>query len=254
MIPTNRTEFSEHCLRRLGKPLIQINVSNSQVDDRIDDALYKFYERNFQAVEEFFLLVDVLESDYELGAIILDDDVIGVTDVFRPATNSGTYSAEYLFQLSELQQLLGPAGGISQYYMYKSHMSLLNRFLNPENQYQFNTITKKLTIAGGLKNVDRKFGGLVVRGFKSLQGSPQDDDDSNTSIHNIWKNRWLQQYASSLIEKQWGQNLSKYQEVALVGGVRMNGDTIIQRADQDIEKLERQLVEEYELPPSFIVG
>ena len=38
-IPTSRDDFKEYCLRALGKPVIQINVDDDQIEDRLDEAL-----------------------------------------------------------------------------------------------------------------------------------------------------------------------------------------------------------------------
>ena len=40
--PQSRRELREHCLRTLGKPVIDINVDEDQLEDRIDDALQYF--------------------------------------------------------------------------------------------------------------------------------------------------------------------------------------------------------------------
>lgn len=281
-IPTNREEFSSYCLRKLGDPVIQINVAVEQVEDRIDEALYKFYERNYQAVEEVYILHDittpeevldsngaeVLDSngqvvfttgtDTEQGFILMPNDIVGVTNVFRPNRSSGLYSTEYEFHMNQLYSILNPTtlsgGGISYYYMWRSHLTLINRFFNPERSFNFNPITKRVTVAGGLKDTDRKFGGLVIRAFRKIKGEQQTDDPVGSTYHNIWQTKWLQDYATALIQRQWAQNLSKYQQVSLIGGVTMNGDQLMQQAMEEIQRLEEQLALEYEYPPSFIVG
>lgn len=252
-IPTTREEFSQYCLRKLGEPVIQINVSVEQVDDRISEALYKFYERNYQAVEECFLLINITDDQVSAGYITLPSDVVGVTDVLNPASSSGVYSAEYQFNVSQIYAMLNTstltAGGMSYYYMTASHMQLLNRFFSPSKSYDFNSITNKLIIAGGLKDTNYTYGGIIVRGFRKIHGEANTDDPSNTIIYNIWQNKWLQNYATALIKRQWGQNLSKFQNVQFLGGITMNGDQIKQEAKEEIDQLEEQLLLEYELPP-----
>ena len=274
-VPSSRVTFKEYCLRKLGKPVIQINVDDDQVDDRIDEALNRFYERNYQGSEEVFITYDittptaivdsngeyVLDSngektyttntDTEKGYIQLPDEMIGVTNVFRPQFSAGTTPTEQQILVNQMFNTLSPSlTGLDYYFMYRNQQELISRLLIPERQYDYNPISNKLIIAGGLKDSDLRFGGVIIRGFRRLYG----EGDSNTTIYNIWQNRWLQQYATALIKQQWAENLSKYQEVALIGGVRMNGETIWTRAEQEIERLERQLIEEYELPPAPIVG
>ena len=40
--PNTRATFKEYCLRNLGKPVIDINVDEDQVEDRIDEAIQYF--------------------------------------------------------------------------------------------------------------------------------------------------------------------------------------------------------------------
>lgn len=279
--PSNREEFSEYCLRKLGQPLVQINVAVEQVEDRIDEALYKFYERNYQATETVYIIHDisapesildsngdyVLDSngertyttntDTEQGFIQLPNDIVQVENVFRPMYFAGVHTSELQFFMNELYSIMNPAsvgGGLSYFYMSQSHLKLLNRFFSPEKQFDFNPITGKVVVAGGLKDSDRRHGGLIIRGQRKIFGELEGDEPEGTVIHNIWSNKWLQDYTTALIDKQWGFNLGKYQSVALLGGVTMNGDAIMARAEAQIEKLEEQLLLEYEFPPNFIVG
>ena len=283
-IPTNREDFSSYCLRKLGQPLVQVNVAVEQVEDRIDEALYKYYERNYQAVEEVFIIQDITtpektydsngdaitdsngdfvyttNTDTEAGFLQLPNDIVGVTDVFRPAISGGIAGggANWEFYVNDIYRTLVPhgsmPGGMSYYYMYQSQLSLINRYFNPERQYEFNPITNKLIVAGGLKDSDNRYGGLIIRAFRKIHG----ETDSNTPVGaptgNVWSNKWLQDYCSALIEYQWGMNLGKYQQVQLLGGVTMNGEQIILRAQEKINKLEEQLQLEYELPPGFFLG
>ena len=54
-IASSRTSFKDYCLRRLGSPVIQVNVADEQVDDRIDDALEYYRDYHYDAVEKVFL-------------------------------------------------------------------------------------------------------------------------------------------------------------------------------------------------------
>ena len=50
--PTTRAEFKDYCLRNLGKPVINIEVDDDQVDDRIDEALEMYADWHYDATEE----------------------------------------------------------------------------------------------------------------------------------------------------------------------------------------------------------
>lgn len=294
--PRTREEFSSYCLRKLGEPVITVDVAVEQIEDRIDEALSMFYERNYEAVEEVFLLHDITapvgvvqedsngvaildsagaeipildtagnqilttDTDVEKGYLQLPNDIVGVTNVFRPIYAGGIAGggANFEFYVNDIYRNIlpgaGGSGGLSYYYMYQSQLTLLNRYFNPEKQYDYNPLTNKLIIAGGLRNSDTQYGGLIIRGFRELHGQAETDDPAGTVIHNIWKSRWLQNYAGALIKKQWASNYYKHQSIQLLGGVTMNGEGLMSAALAEIEQLEQELKDTYELPPSFLIG
>ena len=251
--PQDREEFISYCLRKLGEPVIRVNVATEQLEDRVTEALYKFYDRHYDAVEDVFLVYNITEDDVDRGHIILPKDFIGVTAVFKPQAIASGYAIEYQQFINELYSNQGifQTGGISYFYMQKMNLTLLDRFFNPDRQYDYNKITNKLIIAGGLRNLYNISGMLVIRGFRRILGDSQDYEDnvSNLEFHNIWKNKWLQDYATALIKKQWAQNMSKFQNIQMLGGVSLNGEQLMAQAEAEIEKLEEQLQLEFELPP-----
>ena len=52
--PNSRETFKENCLRRLGKPVVEINVDDDQVDDRIDQALTYYSDYHFDGSSRGF--------------------------------------------------------------------------------------------------------------------------------------------------------------------------------------------------------
>ena len=77
------------------------------------------------------------------------------------------------------------------------------------------------------------------------------DPESDTAVYNDF---WLKQYTTSLIKRQWGQNLIKFTGVKLPGGLELNGRQIYDDAVMEIEKHEKTLMEEYAMPPLDMVG
>lgn len=279
-IPTNRDEFIQYCLRQLGEPVFQVNVALEQADDRVDEALFRFHERHYHGSEEVFILHPFSQAELDQGYILLEPDIVSVTDVMLPTPNSGIFSVEYQLQLENLfsTSLVSNYGDMTYYYMTQMNVTLINRFFSPVRQYVYNPLSQRLVIAGGLKNTEIVAGGVIIRGFKKIYGdavdappiqhdsNSEDAADSNDGIDlvesrenirllaNIWADRWLQNYATALIKKNWGQNLMRFQQVQLLGGITMNGSEIYAEALQEIEKLENELYTTYELPPAFIMG
>lgn len=61
--PTSRAEFKEYCLRKLGKPVIEINVDDDQVDDRIDEALKYYWDYHFDGSEKLYYKYMIQDAD-----------------------------------------------------------------------------------------------------------------------------------------------------------------------------------------------
>jgi hypothetical protein len=70
----------------------------------------------------------------------------------------------------------------------------------------------------------------------------------------VWNDRWLKEYATALIKKNWGSNLSKFQGVQLPGGVMLNGQQIYNDAVEEIKALEEEMSSKYELPVDFYLN
>ena len=72
-----------------------------------------------------------------------------------------------------------------------------------------------------------------------------------TSAYN---NEWVKGYTEALFQQQWGQNLSKYDGVQMLGGVTLNGRQILEDGRNKKEVLIQELHSRYELPPMDLIG
>ena len=67
-IPTSKTTFKSYCLRALGFGVIDINVSDDQVDDRIDEALQYFAQYHYDGVERVYLKHAITQAEIDRAA------------------------------------------------------------------------------------------------------------------------------------------------------------------------------------------
>ena len=65
--PASRQELVDYCLRRLGAPVLEINLADDQIDDLVDDALQYFQERHFDGVERMYLKYQFTQDDINRG-------------------------------------------------------------------------------------------------------------------------------------------------------------------------------------------
>lgn len=256
-IPSNRNEFLLRLKQNLGHPVIQINVTDEQIDNRIDEALYEFYRRHHEAVENIYMIIQgITDEQVAQGYINLPEDIIGVSEVFRVNNVSNIWSIDFQYQMAELYSLSNVMrhGGIFYFYTQRMHLKLLNQMFSPDRQFNFNAITNDLIIAGGLKDTAQLENSIVIKCFRKVIGTGETTPNTNSKVANIWKSQWLIDYATALVKYQWGQNLGKYREIELLGGVKMNGGEIKQEATEELKELKQELIDQYSLPIDFLIG
>ena len=78
--------------------------------------------------------------------------------------------------------------------------------------------------------------------------------DSFPAYADVWGDRWLSRYASALIKRQWGSNLSKFEGMQMPGGLTFNSQKIYDDAEAELQKLEEEMISSYSLPVSDMVG
>ena len=147
--------------------------------------------------------------------------------------------------LNDFYGLRSGLSNISYYDSIKRHLSLIQQTLDPEKQIRFSRVTNRLY--GDFNWSEDANAGeyLMVEAYTIL------DPETYTEIYN---DRLLKQYVTALIKRQWGANLSKFENVQLPGGVSFNGTQIYEQAQQEIEKIEDEVQLRYELPPHFMTG
>ncbi len=255
-LPTSREELKQYCLRKLGAPVIEINVDDSQLEDRIDDTLQLFAEYHFDGVEKRYYKhavtqeeLDRAKDDLNGGYIStdgIDPSIISITRLFQfSESTANLFDVRYQIALNDFYGIRTGLGSIHQYDITKRHLSLLQQMLDPEKMIRFTRVTNKLYID---MNWDED---VNVGDFLVFECYSKIDPDTFTEIY---KDKFILKYATESIRYQWGSNLSKYDGLQLPGGVQFNGRQIMDEARERLDKLEEEMSLRYELPPDFMVG
>ena len=268
--PNTKAALKEHCLRTLGKPVIDINVDDDQVDDRIDDALQYFAQYHYDGVERMYLKHKITQSEIDRaitntsatatdtadnsitatwlegnGFIPIPDSVLSVVKVFD-FTDKNTvnmFDVRYQLRLNDLYDFSSES--VIHYEMTMRHLDFLDHILVGEKPIRFNQHQNRLYIDMDWSqdvNVDDF---IIIECYRKL------DPNTYTDIYN---DIYLKRYTTALIKRQWGANLSKFEGVQMLGGVTLNGAKLFEEAQADIEKLEEQIQLAYELPPNYMIG
>ena len=244
---TTRTEFKNYCLRKLGSPVIQINVADEQLEDRIDDALEYYQDYHFDAVEDTYLAHEITQTDIDNKYITINNNIIGIKQVIPlfQASNSSTnmFDIRYQLFLNDVYDL--QSQDMLTYQLTQDHLQMVNEMISGRVPIRFNRHMNKL-------HLDINWGTALTVGENIIiEGVRVIDPDTYTDV---WNDRWLKRYATALIKRQWGENITKYEGMTLPGGVTFNGSAILDQAIQEITALEEEMSLNYELPVDIMVG
>lgn len=241
---TNRRDFINYCLRQLGAPVIDINVAEEQVDDRIDDALQKFWEFHADGLEKQFLIYLLTEEDIDTKSIPIADNITSILRILPTNTTASSESIDYQVTMTEILNMQKPGSGIGSFVITQSYLSLMNQYFNYEKPISFNRYTNLLRI-------ETDWSKFNIGDPLAIECYMITDPDVHMEV---WNDMWLKQYATALIKKQWGQNLIKYEGFQLPSGTTLNGRQFYDDANVEIEKLETELRDTWELPLDFFTG
>ena len=268
---TTRETLKQYALRALGKPVIEINVEDDQVEDRIDEALQYFAQYHYDGVERMYLKYQVTSddvtrarSDETLSTVTdtadstvtatfkegknyipMPSNVMSVLNIF-PFTDKAAlnlFDVRYQLRLNDLYDFSSTS--IIHYDMTLRHLDMLDHILVGERPIRFNQHKNRLYIDMDWANDIDAGDFIIIECYRKLDGSTFTD---------VFDDIFLKKYLIQLIKKQWGTNLSKFQGVAMLGGVQMNGEQIYTQAQDEINKLEEQIQLSYELPPNYMMG
>jgi hypothetical protein len=265
---TSRDGLIDYALRKLGAPVIEINIDRQQAEDRVDEALQFFNERHFDGVERVFFSHELTADDITNRYILTDDlatpkgfptggptgrDIVSVTKVFQFGPLKGIdsmFDVRYQMALNDyfgINTGLGyqSALGLASYDSAKRYISMISDFFQPEKEIRFSKVTNRLLIDGDLSQSTESGDYLIIEAYAAL--------DPET-FNEIYNDRMLKRYVTALLKKQWGSNLSKFAGVQLPGGVQLNGPQIYAEALQEIQIIEQEFYSQYELPIDFIVA
>lgn len=247
--PATRQGLIDYCLRQLGDPVIEINVDPDQLEDRVDEALQYFRDFHSDATLRTYLKHIVTAENITNGYIPLSSNVTYVTRLFPIVDNTSSknfFDVKYQLSLNDFFDLQTYIGDMAYYEQMQQYLSLIDMKLTGTPQVRFSRIQNRLYIDGDLDGETIKEGDYVVAEvYEIISGS---------DFTGVWNNRWLKEYTTALIKRQWGANLIKFEGMQLPGGVTLNGRQIYEDAMQDIEKLKEEMKLEHEFPADFFMG
>ena len=282
--PSTRQGLIDYALRKLGAPVLEINIDDDQIDDLVDDAIQLFNERHFDGVERMYLKYRFTQNDIDRGKAHNQDgstNTVGLAATTGTSTNIigyGTTTSQFVETSNFIQvpeSVIGIekifkfdtssiSGGmfsikyqlflndlyyfnsveLLQYSMVKSYLEDIDFLLTPERQIRFNKKQNRLYIDMDFNSMNTE-DFIVIDCFRAL------NPDDFTKVYN---DPFVKMYLVALMKRQWGQNLIKFRGVKLPGGLELNGREIYEDGERELESIKQKMQLEYELPPFDFIG
>lgn len=271
--PDTKKSLVDWVFRRLGFPVITINVDYQQAYDRIDEAVELYMNEHMDGSEITYLSVTLSAQDVLNGFITMPDDMLSVIAIHGHASvdevinqsnpnNTTTnlndvFNSHYLVNSPGITQggsLLKATSNNGSFATNNDPMLLTSAFIrynylatfddlfnlsHSDIPLRFNKWSHKLHI----DSADLIEGEAWV--FIGRRSSPIDD---------VYNDYWLKQYATALIKQTWGNNMRKFSGISLPGGITLDGDKLYSEGHAEQLRLEEVLRSKFSTPPVFHIG
>jgi hypothetical protein len=278
--PTTRQELIDYCKRKLGAPVLEINVADEQIEDLVDDAVQFFQERHFDGVYPTFFKYKITEDDIKRGRSRGANNAVGIVTTTTTANIAGITTTFTFEENSNYLQMPPSVIGVNKIFMFDGSNTITNNMFSVKYQLFLNDIyywgavelLSYAMVKTYLEDLD-----FLLNTQKQIRFNKRQDrlyldiDWSSVTVNDyiiidcyttlnpndysrVWNDSFLKQYLTSLIKKQWGQNLIKFQGVKLPGGVELNGRQIYEDAQREIDVIMEKMSNTYELPPLDMIG
>ena len=254
---SSRQQLIDYCLRRLGEPVIEVNVDEDQIDDKIDDCLQLYREFHSDATFRDYFEYQLTEQDLERRFVYIPESILFITKIFPTGGSfigsSNMFSFNYQFALSDFHSLSDVgAGGLAYYDQMRSYMELIDMKVNGLPLITWARRSNKLYLWSDVEDGQLKAGDYICA--EVYRYIPETGDVGNSDPTTILNDMFVKDYTTALIKQQWGMNLSKFEGMQLPGGVTINGRQLLEDANTELETLRERMRLEQEEPPEFLIG
>ncbi|QAY01294.1 neck protein [Aeromonas phage ZPAH1] len=288
----NPKELKDNILRRLGAPIINIEVTETQIYDSIGRALELYKDYHYDALNRAFITCVMTEDQANTGYIDLSEyPIFAVTRILRSQVGNMTllgggvplnWFTSFIMSLGGGTCYHGPSpfgtfGSVGYFAQFSSYQKMLQDQLDPLPEYDFDTKSGMLQVAGkNFKKGDILILEVYIQNFVDLDEFGYNNIGSMTPIgsgaavstneqewanpykklpqwvigearhefpdQKVYNNRWIKDMSTALVKEVWGNIMAKHQGMQLPGGVTVDGVRLIQEAREEIEKLRLELL------------
>ena len=244
-LPATRAEFKAYCLRNLGAGVVKVNVSDDQVEDRIDEAFLYWHDYGYSALEKTYYKYAITQTDFDNKYITLPQNIVGAVRIFDLTNVSSAienpFNIQYQMMMNDLYALSGVT--MIPYYITFQHLQFIQQLLIGQVPVRYNRHTNQLWL-------DMDWTRLAIGNFVIVEAYQTVDP---TTYPDVWGDRQLLKYASALIKRQYATNLKKYGNMEMPGGITFNAQQMYDEAVDEIKECEQEM-RESSLPACDMIG
>ena len=190
-----------------------------------------------------------MAARYQNNYLVMPDDVVGVTDIMRSSFGGGMVGGVLPIGPGNILagNLLGDSCDntftLTTFWIMRGYLALMDFMFNPPIKYNFNQRTHRLFIDSDLSFARGNY--ICIECM--VKPSPDIFPD-------LFNDMWLKEFATALVKRQWGMNLTKYQQVSLPGGINLNGERILSDAQNELQEIKQRFALDWADPPLDMVG
>ena len=258
MAVRTREDLINYCLRKLGEPVIEVNVDEDQIEDRIDDTIQTFRTWHSDATQRTYYQHQMTADDIANRFIRLPTRILYVTRIFPVSSSfvgsTNMFSFNYQFAMSDFHTLHQGGAGLAYYDQMRSYMELIDMKINGLPIIGYTRKLDKLHLWSDIEDGQLKEGDYVCIECFEVVPTPDEEQLHPGDASTVYNDTFVKAYATAKIKEQWGMNLSKFEGMQLPGGVTINGRQLIEDAREELSSLKENMVLEHEEPPIFLVG
>lgn len=235
MAASSREDLIQYCYRKLGAPLVEINITDEQADDIIDEALSFFRDYYFDGIEKVYFKHQVTAEDIANRYITLPDKIIGVNRVFpttgTTAAQTNIFDLQYQLRMNDLRDLTSTS--MIYYAQSMQHLDLLDQLLNTYKQFRWNRFTSKLYLDENWEYKETEGHYILIDCYAIL--NPDE-------APKYWNDRLLKHYSTALMKMQWGSNIKKFSGITLPGGITLDGQSLYDEGKEEADQIEQDIM------------
>lgn len=248
-----RAAFKEYVMRKLGHPVINVNLAPEQLEDAVNDAILYFQDYHYEGSERTFIARLLTQDDVNNRWIPTPSNTMTVMKVFKPndtafgaSIGESLFDIQYHFFRNEIFELTRSGSQLSNFYITLQYIAQMNDMLNFNLRFRYTGAENKL-------HIDTKWGTTLQAGrYVVYEAVVRNDPETDAPyLYDHWV---LKKLAELEAKRQWGMNLMKFQGVQLPGGITMNGEKIYGDAESELEKFKDTFQTNFAEPLELHIG